>query len=77
MLYFNRTDLAAYNIIEDGKVTHTVKNLLGFKEILKDFVSFYQGCSFSFDKALLGASIPLRNLEQNCCVSAYRVRFIP
>ncbi|XP_033628201.1 D-glutamate cyclase, mitochondrial-like [Asterias rubens] len=67
-----RTDLPAYNIIEDGKVTHTVKSLLGFKEILKDFVSFYQGCSFSFDKALLSAGVPLRNLEQNCCVSAYR-----
>ncbi|XP_022085972.1 D-glutamate cyclase, mitochondrial-like isoform X2 [Acanthaster planci] len=67
-----RTDLPAYNVMENGEFTHTVENLLDFQEALKDFIFFYSGCSFSFDQALQAAGVPLRNQEQNCAVSQYK-----
>ncbi|XP_038072044.1 D-glutamate cyclase, mitochondrial-like isoform X2 [Patiria miniata] len=66
-----RTDLPAYNIIENGEVTHTVKNIMGFKEFLRDYVFFYQGCSFTFDQSFLAAGVPLRNLEHNTRISVF------
>jgi len=36
-------------------------------------VTFYLGCSFSFEKAVQNAGIPIRNIEQKCNVSMYKV----
>ncbi|PIK48442.1 hypothetical protein BSL78_14690 [Apostichopus japonicus] len=60
-----RTDLAAYAVIENGERARIVKSLEEFEEQIKDFASFYLGCSFSFDKKLLSAGVPLRNLDEN------------
>lgn len=43
-----------------------------------DMVTFYIGCSFSFDGMLLAHSIPIRNCEQKKAISMYMVSdFIP
>ena len=36
-----------------------------------DMVSFLLGCSFSFEKALLAAGVPVRNIEEGKNVSMY------
>ena len=36
-----------------------------------DLVTFLLGCSFSFEEALVGAGIPVRNIEENKNVSMY------
>ena len=36
-----------------------------------DMVTFYFGCSFSFEKRLLSAGIPIRNIEEGKNVSMY------
>lgn len=60
-----RTDLTAYSVIEDGKYSRTVGSLEEFGEQMANFAFFYLGCSFSFDKRLLSAGVPLRNLDKN------------
>ncbi len=37
----------------------------------KDFVGFLLGCSFTFERALMAASLPVRHLEQNRNVPMY------
>lgn len=37
-----------------------------------DLVSFFLGCSFSFDLALAEAGVPVRHLDQGCNVPMYR-----
>lgn len=49
-------------------------NLKEYCEQFKDMVTFYLGCSFTFEKALQKAGIPVRNVEQKCNVSMYKVR---
>ncbi|XP_078000789.1 D-glutamate cyclase, mitochondrial-like [Glandiceps talaboti] len=68
-----RTDVPMYCVMEDGVKTKEVENLMGYEKEMEDMSSFYLGCSFTFDKALLEAKVPLRNLEQNCTnVSMYQ-----
>ena len=38
---------------------------------MADLVTFLLGCSFSFEEALVGAGIPVRNIEENKNVSMY------
>ncbi|KFP33015.1 hypothetical protein N325_08439, partial [Colius striatus] len=58
-----RTDCLQYRIYEHGACTGSVKNLKEYSEQLKDMVTFYLGCSFSFEKA---------NVEQKSNVSMYK-----
>ncbi|KAM9380908.1 D-glutamate cyclase, mitochondrial [Phaethornis superciliosus] len=67
-----RTDCPQYRIYEHGACTGTLKSLREYSEQLKDMVTFYLGCSFSFEKAVQNAGIPIRNVEQNCNVSMYK-----
>ena len=69
---FSRTDLPIYKVFENGIEVKTVRDLLEYDEKMCDFVSFYMGCSFSFDPALLQAGVPLRCLGN---VPAYVVRY--
>ncbi|XP_061854361.1 D-glutamate cyclase, mitochondrial isoform X2 [Colius striatus] len=70
-----RTDCLQYRIYEHGACTGSVKNLKEYSEQLKDMVTFYLGCSFSFEKAMQNAGIPVRNVEQksNTAVPCYSV----
>jgi uncharacterized protein YcsI (UPF0317 family) len=64
-----RTDIAGYRVYRNGKLTeqqHTIQELWR-----KDFVTFYIGCSFSFEEALISHGIPLRHVENGSNVSMF------
>ncbi|XP_068004880.1 D-glutamate cyclase, mitochondrial isoform X1 [Melanerpes formicivorus] len=67
-----RTDCLQYRIYEHGACTGSLKSLKEYSQQLKDMVTFYIGCSFSFEKAFQNAGIPIRNVEQKCNVSMYK-----
>ncbi|NXQ50961.1 GLUCM protein, partial [Catharus fuscescens] len=67
-----RTDCLQYRKYEYGACTGSLKSLKEYSEQLKDMVTFYLGCSFSFEKAVQKAGIPIRNVEQKCNVSMYK-----
>ncbi|NXO73187.1 GLUCM protein, partial [Phainopepla nitens] len=67
-----RTDCLQYRRYEHGAYTGSLKSLEEYSEQLKDMVTFYLGCSFSFEKAVQNAGIPIRNIEQKCNVSMYK-----
>ncbi|NXA46215.1 GLUCM protein, partial [Nothocercus julius] len=67
-----RTDCLQYRLYEYGAFTRSLKSLKEYAEQLKDMVTFYLGCSFSFEKALQNAGVPVRNVEQKCNVSMYK-----
>ncbi|NWU75679.1 GLUCM protein, partial [Onychorhynchus coronatus] len=67
-----RTDCLQYRVYEHGACTGSLKSLKEYSEQLKDMVTFYLGCSFSFEKAVQSAGIPVRNVEQKCNVSMYK-----
>ncbi|NXA90386.1 GLUCM protein, partial [Melanocharis versteri] len=67
-----RTDCLQYRKYEHGACTGSLKSLNEYSEQLKDMVTFYLGCSFSFEKAFQKAGIPIRNVEQKCNVSMYK-----
>ncbi|XP_074724711.1 D-glutamate cyclase, mitochondrial isoform X2 [Strix uralensis] len=67
-----RTDCLQYRIYEHGACTGSLKSLKEYSEQLKDMVTFYLGCSFSFERAVQNANIPVRNVEQKCNVSMYK-----
>ncbi|XP_058685747.1 D-glutamate cyclase, mitochondrial isoform X3 [Poecile atricapillus] len=67
-----RTDCLQYRRYEHGACTGSLKSLKEYSEQLKDMVTFYLGCSFSFEKAVQKAGIPIRNVEQKCNVSMYK-----
>ncbi|NXN33376.1 GLUCM protein, partial [Nycticryphes semicollaris] len=67
-----RTDCPRYSVYEHGACTGTLKSLKEYSEQLKDMVTFYLGCSFSFEKAVQNAGVPVRNIEQKCNVSMYK-----
>ncbi|PIK51823.1 hypothetical protein BSL78_11284 [Apostichopus japonicus] len=60
-----RTDLEAYDVIENAKYSRTVPNLDEYTEELKDFCFYYLGSSVSFNDRLLSAGIPLRYYDEN------------
>ncbi|XP_059817087.1 D-glutamate cyclase, mitochondrial isoform X5 [Hypanus sabinus] len=67
-----RTDCLRYRKYEKGIFTGYLKNLMQYTEHLKEMVTFYVGCSYSFESAVLEAGVPIRNVEQRCNVSMYR-----
>ncbi|KAL7992624.1 hypothetical protein Chor_016880, partial [Crotalus horridus] len=67
-----RSDCLQYKKYEHGISTGILTNLKEYSEQFKDMVTFYLGCSFTFEKALQKAGIPVRNVEQKCNVSMYK-----
>ncbi|XP_048341151.1 D-glutamate cyclase, mitochondrial [Sphaerodactylus townsendi] len=67
-----RTDCLQYRKYENGLCTGILTSLKEYSEQLKDMVTFYLGCSFTFEKAIQKAGIPVRNVEQKCNVSMYK-----
>ncbi|NWR14453.1 GLUCM protein, partial [Emberiza fucata] len=67
-----RTDCLQYRKYEHGACTGSLKSLKEYSEQLKDMVTFYLGCSFSLEKAIQKAGIPIRNVEQKCNASMYK-----
>lgn len=65
-----RRDLPKYSVYVDGALTESdVDDLLDFD--FESFVSFYIGCSFSFEAALIGGGIPIRNVQRKTNVAMY------
>ncbi|XP_043552871.1 D-glutamate cyclase, mitochondrial isoform X2 [Chiloscyllium plagiosum] len=67
-----RTDCPQYIKYERGNIAGNLSSLVEYTEQLKDMVTFYLGCSFSFESALLEADIPVRNIEQGRNISAFK-----
>ncbi|KAI8504423.1 hypothetical protein Bbelb_175410 [Branchiostoma belcheri] len=67
-----RTDVSLYSVYRDGTLTEKAGDLSDFTEQLKDMVTFYVGCSFSFEDAAMSAGVPIRNVEQGVDVSMYQ-----
>jgi len=65
-----RTDLPRYRVWRDGILVGEPTDVVDLWA--HDLVSFLIGCSFSFERALVEAGVPVRNLEQGRNVSMYR-----
>ncbi|XP_066294811.1 putative hydro-lyase Cbei_2760 [Branchiostoma lanceolatum] len=66
-----RTD-GMYSVCKSGRILPEPGTLLQYTEEMKDMVTFYTGCSFSFEGAFLTAGVPVRNVEQRLDVGIYR-----
>ena len=65
-----RTDLPRYRIHRDGEVAAEVTDV---RDVWReDLVAFLIGCSFTFERALLAAELPVRHIEQGVNVPMYR-----
>jgi len=65
-----RTDLPSYNIYQLGKKVAQVKDVK--KYWTDDLIAFAIGCSFTFERALLDAGIPVRHRQDNHTVPMFR-----
>jgi uncharacterized protein YcsI (UPF0317 family) len=65
-----RTDLPRYRVWRDGALVDEPSDVLDVWS--EDLVTFLIGCSFSFERALMDAGVPVRNIEQDRNVSMYR-----
>jgi uncharacterized protein YcsI (UPF0317 family) len=57
-----RTDLPAYRVWEHGRCVAEPADVTGYWR--DDLVAFLLGCSFTFERALLRAGVPVRHIEQ-------------
>ncbi len=65
-----RTDIPRYRVHVNGTVEGEVTDV---RDIWRDdLVSFLIGCSFTFERALLAAQLPVRHIEQGVNVPMYR-----
>lgn len=65
-----RTDVPRYCVYQDGKLVEEPVDVMAWWR--DDLVAFLLGCSFTFEKALFEAGIPLRHVEQGRNVPMYR-----
>ena len=66
-----RTDLPGYIVFSRGQMVDEVLDLSGFEQSWSNMVSFYLGCSFSFEEALSSRGIRVKNREAGLNVSMY------
>ncbi len=60
-----------YIVFSKGRNVDEVLDLSGFEQSWEDMVSFYLGCSFTFERALSSRGIRVKNMEAGLCVSMY------
>lgn len=65
-----RTDVPRYRVYERGELVEEPEDLLHRWQ--DDFVSFLLGCSFTFERGLLAAGVPVRHLETGGNVPMFR-----
>ncbi len=72
-----RTDVPKYRIYRDGVLAEEVTSLKGVWS--DDLVAFLLGCSFSFERALLRAGVPVRHIEERKNVPMFitAIRCVP
>src|SRR5918998_1566965 len=64
-----RTDLPRYRVHRSGSAVDEVTDVLDVWR--DDLVAFLIGCSFTFERALLAAGLPVRHIEQGVNVPMY------
>jgi uncharacterized protein YcsI (UPF0317 family) len=64
-----RTDLPAYRVWEHGECVTEPDDITGYWR--GDLVTFLLGCSFTFERALLAAGVPVRHIEQGVNVPMF------
>ena len=65
-----RTDIPRYRVHVNGSVEDEVTDV---RDVWRDdLVAFLIGCSFTFERALLAAQLPVRHIEQGVNVPMYR-----
>lgn len=64
-----RYDIPKYRVYKQGELVDEVTDIE--KYWTDDLVAFLLGCSFSFESAMLNASIPVRHIEDNHNVPMY------
>jgi uncharacterized protein YcsI (UPF0317 family) len=64
-----RTDLPGYRVYEDGVLTAEAADATPYWR--DDLVAFLFGCSFTFERALIAAGVPVRHIEQRRNVPMY------
>lgn len=64
-----RTDLPAYRVWEHGECVAEPADVSGYWR--DDLMAFLIGCSFTFERALTAAGVPVRHLEQGCNVPMF------
>jgi uncharacterized protein YcsI (UPF0317 family) len=64
-----RTDVPRYHVFRGGRLEDTRKDIKGIWQ--DDFITFFLGCSFTFEEALLRARIPVRHIEEGTNVPMY------
>ena len=65
-----RTDLPLYRIFEKGEMVEETRDIRPHWQ--PDSVGFLIGCSFTFEKAMLQAGLPVRHIEEGKNVPMYR-----
>jgi len=72
-----RTDLPLYAVIDNGIVSRHVRDLLEIP--WEDLVTFYFGCSYSFDHFLVAAQVPIRHMieKRDCPVYVTKIPLQP
>jgi uncharacterized protein YcsI (UPF0317 family) len=65
-----RTDLPRYRIYRDGEPAEEVTDATPYWR--DDLVAFLLGCSFTFERALIEAGVPLRHIEEGRNVAMWR-----
>lgn len=64
-----RTDLPKYRVWKNGEMIDEPLDILKYWQ--NDLVSFLIGCSFSFENALIEASIPIRHIDNGTNAPMY------
>ncbi|WP_439106372.1 putative hydro-lyase [Congregibacter sp.] len=65
-----RRDVPSYRVFHDGAFVEERADIVDLWS--DDFMAFALGCSFSFEEALMGAGLDVRNLSENVNVPMYR-----
>lgn len=65
-----RTDVPSYNVYREGRLAGTVPDISDLWT--SEMVAFALGCSFTFERALVEAGVPMPHIAANRTVSMYR-----
>nr|WP_214406061.1 putative hydro-lyase [Pseudonocardia lacus] len=65
-----RTDIPLYRVYVEGELVEETGDVTGWWR--DDLVGFLIGCSFTFERALVAAGVPVRHVEQGVNVPMYR-----
>jgi len=67
-----RTDLPRFRVFRAGKCVERPPSIERYWPDAADLTAFLLGCSFTFERALLEAGLPVRHLEEGHNVPMYR-----